>query len=168
MTDNRINVITALAEILSDQGYPVNSADVFSAVHDVALGSVHSRIPPQGAPGPSGPMGQSGKDGKDAFDKYAWNPVEESLMNCSWKGIKFQFPLMKGFFEGFPEGELTYGDINYIRTVYGNSVVERMAMFWRREYEYLTDMRVFINEEDTICLNLISKSNSYPALLKDS
>jgi|AGFT01.1.fsa_nt_gi hypothetical protein len=166
--DKRPDVITALAEILSDQGYPVHSADVFGAIHGVSLAAIHSNMPQQGAPGAMGPMGQNGRDGRDAFDKYAWHPMEESLMECSWKGIKFQFPLMKAFFEGFPEGELTYGDIGYIRTIYGNAVVERMAMFWRREYEYLTDMQVFLNQEDITCLNLISKSNLSPAPLKDS
>lgn len=166
--DNKPDVIKLLTDVIADRGYPVTTGDVFNAINGVALAAINSRMPPQGPPGMPGPMGPVGQDGKDAFDKYAWHQMEESLMECSWKGIKFQFPLMKGFFEGFPEGELSYGDINYIRTIYGNAVVERMSMFWRREYEYLIDMQVFINEEDTLCLNLINKSSSYPAPLKDS
>lgn len=128
-----------------------------------------SRQPgPQGSPGAIGPQGQDGAPGKDAWDKYRWDPNIETMIESRWKGIEFKFPLATCFVEGFPEGELTYGDINYIRTIYGNMVVETMAVFWRRAYDYHTNMQVFLNEEDTLCLNLINKSNSSPAPLRDS
>lgn len=165
--DNRPDIFRLLADVLDERGYPVTPSDVYSAINNIAMAAVHSNMPKQGAPGMMGPMGQDGKEGRPAWDKYAWDPAIERLIDSKWKGISFQFPLMRDFFEGFPEGELSYGDINYIRTIYGNAVVERMAMFWRREYEYLSDIQLFIDKEDATCLTLTNKSNSYPAPLQD-
>lgn len=165
--DSKPDVIRLLTQVLDEKGYPVTTGDVFAAIHGVALAAVHSKMPPQGPPGPTGPMGPMGQDGRDAFDKYAWDSDREVLVSSSWKGIKFSFPLDKEFVEAFPTGELNYGDIQFLRTVYGSAVVKRMAMFWRREYDYLTDMQLFIDEEDSCHLLNINKSNSYPARLKD-
>ena len=165
--DSKPDVIRLLTQVLDERGYPVTTGDVFDAIHGVALAAVHSKMPPQGPPGLTGAMGMAGRDGKDAFDKYAWDSDREVLVSSSWKGIEFSFPLDKEFVEAFPTGELNYGDIQFLRTVYGSAVVKRMAMFWRREYDYLTDMQLFIDEEDSCHLLNINKSNSYPARLKD-
>ena len=122
---------------------------------------------PMGPMGAMGAPGAPGADGKDAWDKYSWDSKTETMFTTSWKGIEFTFPLENCFVEGFPEGELNYGDINYIRTIYGNMVVETMAVFWRRAYDYHSDMQLFINEEDSCRLQSINESNSFPAPLKD-
>lgn len=170
--DNKPDIIRELQLLIDSRGVPCTTSDVFSAIHDVAMAASHSVImrmppPPAGPMGAMGAPGATGAPGKDAWDKYRWDPNTETMIESSWKGIEFKFPLATCFVEGFPEGELTYGDINYIRTVYGNMVVETMAVFWRRAYDYHTNMQLFINEEDSCRLQSINESSSFPDPLKD-
>lgn len=170
--DERIDIIRELQLLLESRGVVCTTSDVFSAIHNVATAASHSVImqmapPPAGAMGPAGAPGMTGADGKDAWDKYRWDPNTETMVKSSWKGIEFKFPLATCFVEGFPDGELNYGDINYISTIYGTSVIQTMAIFWRRAYDYHEDMQLFINEEDSCRLQSINESNSYPDPLKD-
>lgn len=167
MSSTRPDVSEGLQAAMKMAGYDMSAGDIFSYIRSIAAAEVSIQPGPIGPTGAMGPMGPVGAPGKAAFDKYAWDSDREVLVSSSWKGIKFSFPLDKEFVEGFPTGELNYGDIQFLRTVYGSAVVKRMAMFWRREYDYLTDMQLFIDEEDSCHLLNINKSNSYPARLKD-
>lgn len=159
----KFDLCEGLEELLRQAGYEVPAGEIFAYIRTVAAAEISVR---PGPIGPTGAMGPMGAPGKDAFDKYAWDKTREVLVSSCWKGIKFSFPLNREFVEAFPTGELNYGDIQFLRTVYGSEVVKRMAMFWRREYDYLTDMQLFIDEEDSCHLLNINKSNSYPAPLK--
>lgn len=172
VTDEKSDVCDALRFVMEKAGYSFSNEEISDYLRKVAAVEINLSSRNLGLPGPNGPKGEKGDPGipgvagKSAWDKYAWNPLKEAFKEVSWKGVGFSFPLKLEFFEGFPDGELTYGDINYIRTIYGDDVVERMSAFWRREYEHITDMRLFINEEDSCHLLSISKSNSYPDRLK--
>lgn len=169
--EERPNLLVEFQRVLDDRGVPCSTSDVYRFIEEIADGAAYRAI--QRYPAPTGPMGATGAQGApgapgaDAWDKYSWDAKTETMFKTSWKGIEFTFPLATCFVEGFPQGELNYGDINYIRTIYGNMVVETMAVFWRRAYDYHTDMQLFINEEDSCRLQSINESNSYPAPLKD-
>lgn len=115
-----------------------------------------------GATGQKGDPGRPGDPGTDAWDKYSWSPLNECMIQLEWKGISFEFPVARESASAFPSGKLNYGDVAFIQMVYGNDVFERMAAFWRREYEYQEDMALFTNEEDKCNLKDINKSNLYP------
>lgn len=169
--EEKPDILVEIQRMLDDRGVPCSTGDVYRFIEGIADMAAYRAIqrnpPPPGPMGPMGATGEPGPAGQDAWDKYRWEPSLETMTTSSWKGIEFQFPLMTEFVEGFPEGELTYGDINYIRTIYGNAVVERMATFWRREYDYHTDMQLFISEEDACRLQSINQSNSFPDPSKD-
>lgn len=163
----KFDLCEGLEDLLARAGYRVPAGEIFSYIRTVAAAEIANSPGPMGPAGAMGAPGMPGQDGRDAWDKYRWDAKTETMFKTSWKGIEFTFPLANCFVEGFPEGELNYGDINYIRTIYGNMVVETMAVFWRRAYDYHTDMQLFINEEDSCRLQSINESNSYPAPLKD-
>lgn len=159
-----------LEDLFRRAGYKVPAGEIFSYLRTVAAAEICNTPSAPGPVGPMGPVGAPGEPGpagQDAWDKYRWDSKTETMFTSSWKGIEFTFPLPTCFVEGFPEGELSYGDINYIRTIYGNMVVETMAVFWRRAYDYHTDMQLFINQEDSCRLQSINQSNSFPDPLKD-
>lgn len=172
MTNQNPDILSALWEILESRGVVCTLSDVYETIDNIAGQSAYRQIQKaprlQGPTGMMGAQGEPGVPGKDDWDKFAWDRQEETLVNLRWKGVDFLFPVADDFLEGFPEGEITYGDVQYIRTVYGNPVVERMSSFWRREYEKMTDMKLFLTEEDVCNLKDISKFNSSPDLSKVS
>lgn len=154
-----------LEQVLSNHGFEFSRYDIHRCLLDISSKvSKPGPVGPTGATGSPGPMGMRGQD---AWDKYAWDLQEEGLVNLRWKGIDFVCPIDKNSVPTFPTGELTYGDLAFIETVYGKSVINRMAVFWRREYDAKMDMALFTNEEDLCNLQDINKSNSYPAPLLD-
>lgn len=111
------------------------------------LRSLFIRFSPPSRKGDTGPQGSQGARGKDAFDKFGVNPREETMMAFSWKGIRFEAPIPNEHVEGFPHGPLKQEDIDFIEVVYGTKVVSRMAIFWRREYDYIEDVSLFKGEK---------------------
>lgn len=101
----------------------------------------------KGDPGMAGPQGSRGPGGKDGFDKFAVNSREETMMAFSWKGVRFEAPIPNEHLEGFPHGPLKQEDIDFIEVVYGTKIVSRMAIFWRREYDYIEDVSLFKGEK---------------------
>lgn len=158
------DLIGALQAAIRVAGYDMDCGDIWSHIKGIAAAEIKNH---PGPPGPMGMAGAPGEPGKDAWDKYAYDPQTERKAQFFWKGIEFWSPVPRHFYDALPVGkELTYGDIGFIRTMYGNQIVETMAVFWRREYDLKTDMSLFINEEDKCHLANINKSDSSPAHLK--
>lgn len=165
---DNFNLCDALSEVLNKAGYKVTIGEIFTGIRDIVAAEIATR---PGPPGPAGPMGMTGRDGmsgRDAWDKYAFDERTHQKAQFFWKGIEFWSPVPRHFYDALPVGkELTYGDISFISTMYGNQIIETMAVFWRREYDLKTDMSLFISEEDKCHLANINKSDSSPAHLKD-
>lgn len=141
----------------------------YGALFDWVRGIAHSVVVQYpGQVGPMGPQGTPGRDGNDAYDKYRWNFAEESMVKFSWKGIAFKAPVPRAWAAEIPQGELNYGDVALIQMLYGSSLVERIATFWRREYDSREDMSLFITEEDLCRLKDIHQSSSFPDHFPDS
>lgn len=165
MAVEKPNILEALHKVLEDRGVECSLRDVHRCIEEISDMSAYRAT--QKNPGPTGPMGMTGRDGMDAWDKYAFDERTHRKAQFFWKGIEFWSPVPRHFYDALPVGkELTYGDIGFIRTMYGNQIVETMAVFWRREYDLKTDMSLFINEEDKCHLANINKSDSSPAHLK--
>lgn len=158
----------ALRKVFLAHGMDVEYGRLFGWVQNIARAEATRTPGPQGFQGPMGQQGVPGAPGADAYDKYRWNNLEEALVEFSWKGISFKAPIDWRWASEIPSGELTFGDIALIQMLYGSSVVERMATFWRREYDAREDMSLFINEEELCSLKDIHQSNSSPAPLPDS
>lgn len=158
----------ALLKVLEANNMQADYGALFDWVKCIAH-SVVVQYP--GQVGPQGPMGQQGApgiNGKDAYDKYRWNPGEEVMVEFSWKGIVFIAPIPRQWAFEIPQGELNFGDVAMIQMLYGSSLVERIATFWRREYDSREDMSLFITEEDLCRLKDIHQSSSYPDHFPDS
>lgn len=159
------DLMAALQAAIRVAGYDMDCGDIWSHLRGIAAAEIKNH------PGPMGPMGMTGKDGmagRDAWDKYAFDERTHQKAQFFWKGIEFWCPVPRHFYDALPVGkELTYGDISFISTMYGTQIIETMAVFWRREYDFKTDMSLFINEEDKCHLANINKSDSSPAHLKD-
>lgn len=155
-----------LEQVLSGYGFEFSRYDIHRCLLDIS--SRVSRPGPVGPTGATGSPGPMGMRGQDAWDKYAWDPEKEGLVTLRWKGIKFEAPVDKKLIPTFPTGDLTYGDVAFINTVFGMTVLNRIAMFWRREYDAKMDVALFTNKEDLCNLQDINKSNSYPDPLLDS
>lgn len=84
------------------------------------------------------------------------------MVEFSWKGIPFQAPVPRKWAAEIPQGELNFGDVALIQMLYGSGLVERIATFWRREYDACEDMSLFITEEDLCRLKDIHQSSSFP------
>lgn len=121
------------------------------------------QVGPQGTPGMTGAQGPKGRD---AYDKYLMD-FSETLVKMSWKGIDFEAPFPADQVHLLPEGPLTYGDVGFLSTVCGQKVIDRIALFWRREYDAVMDKALFLNKEDLCHLSNTNKSSSYPARLPD-
>ncbi|MGX4995964.1 collagen-like protein [Enterobacter hormaechei] len=164
---DNFNLCDALSEVLNKEGYKVTIGEIFTGIRDIAAAEIATR---PGPPGPTGPMGMTGRDGmagRDAWDKYAFDERTHQKAQFFWKGLEFWSPVPRHFYDALPVGkELTYGDISFISTMYGTQIIETMAVFWRREYDFKTDISLFINEEDKCHLVNINKSDSSPAHLK--
>ncbi|AEZ66285.1 hypothetical protein CB7_164 [Pectobacterium phage vB_PatM_CB7] len=165
MAVERPNILEALHKVLEDRGVECSPGDVYRCIEEISDMSACRAT--QKNPGPMGMTGRDGMAGRDAWDKYAFDERTHRKAQFFWKGIEFWSPVPRHFYDAVPVGqELTYGDIGFIRTMYGNQVIETMAVFWRREYDLKTDMSLFINEEDKCHLANINKSDSSPAHLK--
>lgn len=156
-----------LQNVLRESGYEFDCSDIYNYVREIAQQEVKMHPGPVGPTGPMGPSGSMGRRGYDAWDKFAFDSEREVFVRFYWKGIEFLAPVPICLREQMPEGELTYGDIGFIQTISGPGVVERIAAFWRREYDAKEDMALFINEEDKCHLLDINQSNSSPGPLRD-
>lgn len=159
--------MVALQSAIRLAGYDIEPEEIYHHLREISLVVVKNNPGPPGPPGQSGQMGPMGRDGKDAWDKYAYNTVIEQKAQFFWKGVEFWCPVPRHLYDALPVGkELTYGDLSFISTVYGNEIVERMAVFWRREFDLKADLTLFINEEDKCNLASTNKLNSSPDHLK--
>ncbi|QPI18257.1 hypothetical protein POP15_209 [Pectobacterium phage POP15] len=164
--ERSVDIPGSLQKVLKAHGIDVDCADIFNYIKGVA--QVTTAPPMMGPAGPMGQTGAPGRDGKDAYDKYRWNPGEEVMVEFSWKGIAFRAPIPRQWAFEIPQGELNFGDVAMIQMLYGSGLVERIATFWRREYDSREDMSLFITEEDLCRLKDIHQSSSFPDHFPDS
>lgn len=166
MEKSKPEFFSSLSQVLQEAGHEIGAGEIFHTVEALVKAQISINPGPMGAMGPKGEMGMPGLPGRDAWDEYYINHSNEVLKGCTWKGIYFEFPIRKDLASGFPDGELAYGDIAIIKMTFGEEVLERMAIFWRREHRRLEAISLFINEEDSCNLNNTDKFNSSPAPLR--
>lgn len=141
-TERTKDIAAAIQKAIRSQGLEVDCADIHGYIKGIAR-EVCQMYP--GPMGPSGIKGDNGAPGRDGWDKYRRHPQEVSGY-FSWKGVDFEAPIPFEFKGLIPEGDLTKEDILFIDTMYGAHIVQRIATFWRREYDMKTDLTAFMED----------------------